>query len=319
MAAGLFLLWKAAQAVLVVLVGIVAAVLFDAAAQALTRIIPVRRQFCLAAVLLIAATTIGAALWWGGSSLMQQFEGFTAAVSRLLSSANEFISRGGGGLFPKGVVDLSQFTRNTPTLLGGAADIVTTTFGIAVTIFAVFFLGAFFAWEPEEHKAALLNILPPRRRARVDHSLDHAARAMRHWMMGQAVSMLVIFIFTLVSLMLIGMPYAGVLALLAGLLTFIPTAGPFLAGVAVVLAGLSESPTLALYGLAVYLAAQFLESNLITPMVQQQTVDFPPGATLAVQLIMGALFGIIGFAFAVPLTAAAAVFVRELVLAEEPK
>jgi predicted PurR-regulated permease PerM len=69
---------------------------------------------------------------------------------------------------------------------------------------------------------------------------------------------------------------------------------------------------MALYGLGVYLAIQFLEGNLITPIVQQQTVRLPPAITLAMQLIIGLLFGILGVAFVVPLTAAAKVLIEEL-------
>jgi predicted PurR-regulated permease PerM len=69
---------------------------------------------------------------------------------------------------------------------------------------------------------------------------------------------------------------------------------------------------MAAYGLGTYLVVQFTESYLVTPLVQQRTVRLPPGFTLGVQLVAGALFGILGLAFAVPLAAAAKVLIREL-------
>ena len=142
--------------------------------------------------------------------------------------------------------------------------------------------------------------------------LDGAALSMRRWLLGQAISMAVIFLFSLFALLAMGMPYAILLSVVAGLLTFVPTLGPFVSGVVITLAGLSQSPTMALYGLLAYLGIQFLESNLITPVVQEQTVKLPPAATLALQLVAGLLFGLLGLAFIVPLAAAGKHIVQEL-------
>jgi predicted PurR-regulated permease PerM len=177
-------------------------------------------------------------------------------------------------------------------------------------------LAAFFCWNPQSYKTGCLSLLPVDKRHSVDTALDQAADAMRKWMIGQSISMSLIFALTLVSLLLIRMPYPGLLSLQAGLLAFIPTLGPLLAGVIIVLAGLSQSVTLAIYGLGVYVLIQFVESNLITPMVQERTVDLPPGLSLGAQLIAGALFGLLGVAFAVPLTAALKTLVTKLYVEE---
>jgi predicted PurR-regulated permease PerM len=135
---------------------------------------------------------------------------------------------------------------------------------------------------------------------------------MREWLIGQSVSMTVIFLFSLSALMLIGMPYPFLLAVQAGVLTFIPTLGPFLAGIVIILAGLSQSLTMALYGLATYLMIQFLETHLVTPLVQERTIRLPPAITLGLQVIAGFLLGLLGVAFIVPLSAAGKVLIEEL-------
>jgi predicted PurR-regulated permease PerM len=124
--------------------------------------------------------------------------------------------------------------------------------------------------------------------------------------------MVVVFFATLISLLLVGMPYAVLLAFISGVLTFVPTLGPFLSGVAIVIAGLSVSVELGLYGLGVYVLIQFIETYLVTPVVQNEAVHLPPAATLGAQLVGGAIFGTLGFAFAVPLTAALRALVLEL-------
>lgn len=57
---------------------------------------------------------------------------------------------------------------------------------------------------------------------------------------------------------------------------------------------------------------QFLETHLITPLVQQRTVRLPPAATLGAQLLASFILGLMGVAFIVPLCAAWKVFIREL-------
>ena len=118
--------------------------------------------------------------------------------------------------------------------------------------------------------------------------MDKAGDAMRHWLMAQAISVGIIFTFALAALLLIGMPYPILLAVQAGLLAFIPTVGPFIAGVVIILAGLAVSLEMALYGMGVYAVIQFLETNLITPMVQNEPCicHRPSGSA---QLVMSAV------------------------------
>ena len=84
------------------------------------------------------------------------------------------------------------------------------------------------------------------------------------------------------------------------------------AGVIIILAGLSHSVVMAAYGLGTYLLIQFLETHLVTPLVQERTVRLPPAATLGLQIVAGMLFGIPGIVFAVPATAAGRTLIQEL-------
>ena len=52
-----------------------------------------------------------------------------------------------------------------------------------------------------------------------------------------------------------------------------------------------------------YIGVQLIEGNITTPLIQQQTIDLPPALTIFMQLLLGVLFGLLGLALAVPLTA----------------
>ena len=307
---GLFVLWYASGAILVLLVGIVFAIVLDAGARGIGAVVDWPRPVRLVLVYLLAATAIVGVAWWSGARLVTQAGELSSAVQGLLRRASNEIAN--GGLIPAGTFEVSQFLPSAATVFGGATAAFTSVFGTLVTIGAVIFLGAFFSWEPRIYKSAVLNILPADKRVRVNEVLGLAADAMRDWLVGQSISMAAVFAFTLAALLVIDMPYAVLLAVQAGLLAFVPTLGSFAAGIVIVLAGLSQSPTLAVYGLGVYLVIQFFESNLLTPMVQQRTISLPPAITLGVQMVAGVLFGLLGVAFAVPIAAAAKVLIEEL-------
>jgi predicted PurR-regulated permease PerM len=262
-------------------------------------------------ILLFAGLLLGGALWWGGSIVSQQAADFMNAMRDLLGQAAAFVKKGGlGPLFRN--MDVASLLPSGSMIYGGASAAISISFETVSLAAAVLFLGAYFAWEPKVYKGVVLSLTPRERRQRLDQMLDRAGKAMRHWLVGQAISMMAIFLLSLSALMLVGMPYAVLLALTAGILSFVPTVGPFFAGIIIVLAGLSENATMALYGLLVYLLVQFFETHLVTPLVQEEAMRFPPAGTLALQVIAGFLFGLIGVAFAVPLAAAGSVFVREL-------
>ncbi|MGH6795783.1 MAG: AI-2E family transporter [Methylocella sp.] len=311
-AVGLLIVWQVPNAILIVLAGMLAAVIFDAGARGIGFLVSWPRHLRLAIVFILTALAIPAALSWGGTTIAGQAGDFIAKMKELAPKLNDWFSNGSLGLLPGGSVKLSQLLPSGSTLFGGATKAATAIFEALVTAVAIIFIGAFFAWEPSAYKAGVLSILPQDVRARVNEVLDQSAYAVRGWMLGQSVSMMAIFLFSLPALFAIGMPDPALLALQAGLLTFVPTVGPFVAGVVIILAGLSQSPTMALYGLGVYIMIQFLESQLITPVVQNRAAHIPPAIGLGIQLIAGALFGVMGVVLSLPLAAAAKVIIEEL-------
>ena len=73
-----------------------------------------------------------------------------------------------------------------------------------------------------------------------------------------------------------------------------------------------ESFHMALWALGLYVCVQFLESYLLTPLIQARAVSMPPAAVILNQLVFGAVFGLVGLALATPLAAAATVPLREV-------
>ena len=150
-------------------------------------------------------------------------------------------------------------------------------------------------------------------RPRTRDVLGKMYHAVQKWFLGQLTSMTIIGVFSAIALSIIGIPFAVLLGLISGLISFIPFIGPVISVIPPTLLGLtSDDPLKALWVIALYLIIQAIESNLIQPIVMSQAVSLHPAVVVFALLIMGTLFGFVGLLLAVPLVAALHVLVREL-------
>lgn len=114
-------------------------------------------------------------------------------------------------------------------------------------------------------------------------------------------------------------PSALALGLLAGLLEFIPLAGPIIAALPAILIALVAGPQAALWTLGLYPVVQQIEGYVLQPFVKQYAADLPAVILLFSLLGSGMLFGALGIVFAAPLTVFAYVLVKRLYVAKALK
>jgi predicted PurR-regulated permease PerM len=133
------------------------------------------------------------------------------------------------------------------------------------------------------------------------------------WVRGELLLMFVVGILTYVGLLLLGIPYALPLAIIAGLLELLPNIGPTVAAVpAVVVAYINSSPTMALAVLAWYVLVQQLENNFIVPYIMKRAVGLNPIATIFLLLVGFRLAGVGGAVLVIPIFLVAKVVVSEI-------
>lgn len=132
------------------------------------------------------------------------------------------------------------------------------------------------------------------------------------WFRAQLILMGVISAITYVFLLILGMPYALVLAIIAGIMEFIPYLGPVLAAVPAVFLAFSISPTMAALVACAYYVIQLLENNLIVPKIMERALGLSPIASILVFLIGGKLAGLPGSLLAIPLATAAMVVITDI-------
>lgn len=197
-------------------------------------------------------------------------------------------------------------------IVAGALPLLNTVIGALTGLLLVVFTGLFLTVSPRLYLNGFLAMVPARGRPRLRSALEEAGGALRRWIGGMSLNMVVIFVLTTTGLWLLGVPAPLALGLIAGLLVFIPFVGPILSAIPAMALALTVSPLMVLWVALLYLGVQQLESNALTPIVMKRAVDLPPALMLLFQMAMSVLFGFIGLLVAVPLLAVARVLVERL-------
>jgi predicted PurR-regulated permease PerM len=210
-------------------------------------------------------------------------------------------------------LDFGRITGGGSAWVGRVTGVFSTTFSVLADAYVIIFLSLFIALQPKLYRAGLVMLVPKPGRARAHEVLDKISDTLVKWVLGRLVSMLAVGVLTALGLWALGMPLAWVLALFAGLVTFIPNIGPIISMVpALLLAFFQGGPTQALYVLALYIGVQTLESAAVSPVVQQRLILLPPALIFVGQLVIGSFTGLLGLTLATPIIAIGVILVKML-------
>ena len=185
-----------------------------------------------------------------------------------------------------------------------------STVGAVTNFFIVLLLAVYLAAEPQTYINGFAKLFPKEKRPRVCEVFNAIGETLQMWLIGKAGSMMFIGVLTWIGLSIIGVPLALTLGLLAGLLSFIPNFGPILSALPAILLAFINSPVTALYVIGLYVGVQLIESNVVTPIIERETVELPPALTIISQLALAVLIGGLGLVLASPILAVIMVLVQ---------
>jgi predicted PurR-regulated permease PerM len=213
---------------------------------------------------------------------------------------------------------LEEEAGKLPQRLGGAAGTLRDIgFGIVNSIFAlltILVLTAFLLGSGPRWRDQILASRPPQQRARLRRSLEHMASAVSGYVAGALTIATIAGIATFIVLSILGVPFSGPLAVMAGLASLIPLVGATIAAVLIGVVTLFEDfPTTTIIWTVWAIVYQQLENNLIQPQIQKRTVNVHPFITIVAVLFGGTLLGVLGAIVAIPLAASIQILFREYV------
>ncbi len=305
------------DALLIAFAGVIFAVIISGFAGFIRRFIPISRGLSIAAVgviLLVLITSFGFIF---GSQIVEEFEQFTEKLPQQISQLRETISE-----WPLGselVDDENEFgeagTQDEesngegngagdamPDGAGGMAFQVGVTIVDVITTFGlIIIIGIYFAIDPETYKKGIGLFFTKKRADRINEALVTSGNALWSWLKGQFIIMIFVGVSVTIGLMIIGVPLALVLGIIAGLSEFIPIIGPWIGAVPGVLLAFSVDSQTVLYTVIFYIVIQQIESNILSPLIQQRMVHIPPAVVILSVVAFGLVFGIAGIILATPL------------------
>lgn len=146
----------------------------------------------------------------------------------------------------------------------------------------------------------LLKMLPVNGRAHTRQVLGEANHQISSYIRGQIIVSLCIGILLFIGYLIIGLPYALTLAIIAACTSIVPYLGPAIAITPAIIIAIVTSPWLLIKLIIVWCIVQLLEGKFISPQVMGKTLKVHPITILFVILVAGNLFGVLGVIFAVP-------------------
>ncbi|PCI30661.1 hypothetical protein COB52_01340 [Candidatus Kaiserbacteria bacterium] len=204
---------------------------------------------------------------------------------------------------------LRDSTRDLNTFLSGLSGnflaAMTVIFGGALSFILIVVFSFYFAINERGIEEFLKVVTPIQHENYVIDLWRRAQKKIGLWMQGQFLLAVLIGVLTYLGLSILGVPYALVLAVIAGIMELIPVFGPILAAIpAVGVAFSTGGATFAAMVTALYLIIQQFENHLIYPLVVTKVVGVPPILVILALLIGVKVAGILGLLLAVPVAAA---------------
>jgi len=158
-----------------------------------------------------------------------------------------------------------------------------------------------------------LKFVPASRRSRVSKLVNAIISRVGSFVGGQAIIAALAAIFILIMGLIIGMPYAGPLAIIVLVCGFIPLIGHFIGMTIVTLVSLTDSLSTAVIALVSYIIYVQIENYVITPRIMKRSLSIPGLVTIIAALLGTSLLGLIGGLLAVPIAAAILLILDEVV------
>ena len=150
---------------------------------------------------------------------------------------------------------------------------------------------------------SLLLLVPEGQRESISELVSAMEAKVGFYIAGQSVLCLVVGIMALVAYLIIGLPNALVLALVAGVLEAVPMIGPLLGAIPAAVIALSIAPSKLLWVIAATIVIQQIENSVLVPRVMRKAVGVNPFVSLLAIFAFSSLFGIAGALMAIPIAA----------------
>src|ERR1700729_1550955 len=199
------------------------------------------------------------------------------------------------------------------TLVGGVLGAGKLVLSAATSVILITVMVVYFLFSMPKIRLFAYRLAPHSRRTRVILIGDEIFTKVGGFVLGNVLTSVIAGIGTYIWLLIFGVPYPILLALMVAIFDLIPVIGAYVGGAVVSLVALTVSLPVAVATLGFYVGYKLAEDYFIVPRVMGKTVQVPAVVSLVAVLIGGTLLGIVGALVAIPAAAAIRLFLQEVV------
>lgn len=250
--------------------------------------------------------------------LIKQFQDFSEKVPQYAQSTNQLFQGVESYSISHGLnLDLESFIgesfasifKSSEKLFSGTVEI----FNFFISMIVVFSLTFYMLVEEDGMKKFIAVVTPGKHQAYALSLFNRIHNKIGRWVFGQLILMLAVFLMTFAVLSAFGVPFALLLALIAGILEIIPYIGPIISATVGTVFGLLISPIMGIIILLSFMIIQQIENHILVPQVMKKAVGLNPVAVILVLLIGAKLGGVLGTILAVPLATVFGIFIGDII------
>jgi predicted PurR-regulated permease PerM len=289
-------IWYLSGVILMAFGAIILAMLVRLGAKPFMRWLSVPEPFALVISGLVILIVIGGTGYLFGSRISGEFQD---VAQRVVSGSTNIESYLKGSEF--GNFLLNHVSGSDVSVTGIVSSFLkmSTSFLEALVIMVI--SAAYLAAQPGHYRDGFIWLFPPRAHRRAAEIIDGVGEALRLWLLGQLIEMILIGALSTLAVWIIGVPSPLALGLIAGVGEFIPYLGPLLAAIPALLVAITKSPEATLWTAIAYLVIHQIEGNLVAPLIQRRMVLIPPAVMLLGIVSITYLFGAVAIIFAAPI------------------
>jgi predicted PurR-regulated permease PerM len=301
------LVWLLFDVILITIGAILVAILLTLGAEPFTRWFKFPRAIALIISGCIIVSIVGVAAYLFGTRAVAQLQ-------QVLHLANQSVDniRAGWQGSELGRLLLSHVQGANFSLTNVVTGLFSVSLAFITALVIVVFGGIYLAAQVGLYRDGLIQLLPHRLRANGAETLEDISNALRLWVLGQVINMVLIGLLSTLAAWLIGLPSPFALGLIAGLFEFIPYVGPILGAIPAVLVAATEGLDTVLWTIAAYTLIQQMEGHLIAPLISREMVYIPPLVLILGIVAITTLFGLQAVIFAAPIAVILFVAVKKL-------
>lgn len=274
------------------------------------------RALSIIAIYIVAMFFVGWSLYLLAGPITEQIISLSKAFPQFYSELQKTIGDtvNLNNLFNQDVINsgLADITRNLGKATSGIFNILGSVFGGIISLLVVLVITFYITVEENSIKKFVNSVTPVKHQPYVAKLIVDIQHRMGYWLRGQILLSFIIFLLVYIGLLILGVKYALVLALVAGVFEIVPFIGPWAAAVPAVFLSFTQSPIKALMVAILYLVIQQIEAQLITPKLMGKATGLNPLIVLIAIMIGAKLGGVAGALIGVPVALAIAVYVETL-------